>query len=87
MTGFKCKFMVDKLLELLEYIHPVGITIEDVMGEYMCKGHIKVDDHIVRILHADTAQEIAYVEKCDIQAITYDAGLDYATIQLSIRRV
>ena len=86
MTGFKCKFMVDKLLGLLEYIHPVGITVEDVMGEYITKGHIKVDDHIVRILQADTGCEIYYIEKCDIRAITYDAQLDYATIQLSIRR-
>ena len=86
MDDFKRRFVVDTLLQLLEYTQPINTTIEDVTGEYIIRGHIKVDGPVVRIIHVGTGFEVAYIEKSNIQTITYDVEFDYATIQLSIRR-
>ena len=85
MTDFKRRFMTDKLLETLEYA-AVRVTVEDVMGEYICKGHIKMDSPIVHVTHSDTGFEVNGFERYDIQTIQYNMTTDHATIRLSVRR-
>ena len=85
MTDFKRKFMVDKLLEILEYA-AVRVTIEDVMGKYITNGHIKVDSPIVHISIEYTGFKVDGFEIYDIKAIEYDVETDHATIRLSVRR-
>ena len=83
MTDFKRRFMIDKLLETLEYA-AVHVTAEDVMREYITNGHIIVDSPIVLIMHVDTGFKVDGFRIYDIQAIEYDVETDHATIRLSI---